>query len=978
MADNGKSPAPIDDDTAVDRVTRLVTGLVAEMHPGQPVSGPLLDKSLERELGLDSLTRMELIHRVEREFAVALSDRVIAESDTARDLLRALASSERAPNVGGGEVRVAVEVAAGVTAQADAAPANAAPVDALTLMEVMAWYAERQPDQPHIRFYEEDGDGEVITFAGLWSGAAKIAAGLLDLDLEPGEAVLIMLPTGAEYFLCFAGVLLAGGVPVPMYPPGRPAQIEEHLRRHAKIGANALAGIMITVPEAKAFSQLMAAQVDTMRSVVTPEDLSGAAELETWIPRDTRDTAFLQYTSGSTGDPKGVVLSHANLLANIRSMGRALDVRPGDVMVSWLPLYHDMGLIGAWLGSLNFGMPLILMSPLTFLARPERWLKAIHRYRGTISGGPNFAYDACVSRVDDATLAALDLSSWRIAFNGAEAVSPKTIDAFCEKFGPSGFRRESMMPVYGLAENCVGLVFTPIDRGPKYDTVDRDILMTSGRAHPAAADSPTATLFPGCGYPIPGHQIRVVDPSGRELPDRIQGRIEFLGPSATSGYFRNPEATAEMFDGDWRDSKDLGYTVDGELFITGRAKDMIIRGGRNIFPVELEEAIGAIDGIQQGNVAVFGSTDRETGTERLVVMAEARRRDPAAQEKIRTAINGIAVNVIGLPPDVVSLVPPRSVPKTSSGKIRRQSAKQLFETGRAGASALSVRRQLLRLALAGIWPTVRQFSRRIGHWLFGVYTWILLVIIATAAWLLVAAIPGERWAWSVGRNALDLIRLLAGICVNLEGAENLPPDRAAILIVNHSSYLDGVALVTGLRGRFSFVAKGELLGHFVPRIFLRRMGTVFVERFSYERSVADADAVARAVQQGRSLIYFPEGTFSRMPGLLPFHMGAFTAAVAAGAAIVPVAIRGTRQMLRDQTALLRPGEVRLIVGPAIEPPPAGHDTDAWGAAVGLRDQARAALLRLTGEPDLSHERVIPETAPKLASDGQATAGGGPT
>jgi acyl-CoA synthetase (AMP-forming)/AMP-acid ligase II len=405
-----------------------------------------------------------------------------------------------------------------------------------------------------------------------------------------------------------------------------------------------------------------------------------AAPLSRFPEPGESDTVFLQFTSGSTGDPKGVVLSHANLVSNIQVMGKALGATSKDVFVSWLPLYHDMGLIGAWLGSLAHAVPLVIMSPLSFLARPQRWLQAIQRYGGTISGAPNFAYEACVSRIRDEDIEGLELRSWRVAFNGAEAVSPKTIAQFEERFAKYGFRAEAMTPVYGLAENTVGLAFPPLERGPRIDTIERETFMKTGRAV-VVEGSGDAIEVPSSGNALPGHQIRVIGPSGHELPERQEGRVQFHGPSASAGYFRNPDATADLLAGEWRNAGDLGYMADGEIFITGRQKDLIIRAGRNIFPAELEEAVGSLDGIQKGSVAVFGSPASATGTECLVVMAESRRRNQDAQEKLNAEIRSITLDLTGTPPDAIELVPLRTVPKTSSGKIRRQSARAVFEQG---------------------------------------------------------------------------------------------------------------------------------------------------------------------------------------------------------------------------------------------------------------------------------------------------------
>ena len=289
------------------------------------------------------------------------------------------------------------------------------------------------------------------------------------------------------------------------------------------------------------------------------------------------------------------MLTHANLLANIRAMGRATEVTSEDVFVSWLPLYHDMGLIGAWLGSLYHGCRLVIIPPLSFLARPERWLWAIHTHRGTLSASPNFGYDLCCRRLSDEVLAGLDLGSWRLAFNGAEPVSPETIAAFARRFTSFGFKPEAATPVYGLAECSVGLTFPPLGRGPLIDRVRRADLGEEGIATPADEDE-AALQFVSCGRPLSGHQIRIVDEAGREIPDRRQGRLQFKGPSATSGYFRNPEKTQSLFQGDWLDTGDLAYSAQGEVYITGRVKISSFREDETSTPMSWRKLWGIFRG----------------------------------------------------------------------------------------------------------------------------------------------------------------------------------------------------------------------------------------------------------------------------------------------------------------------------------------------------------------------------------------------
>ena len=934
----------------------LIAAMSKELSAGAQSAEVRLDSSLERDLGFDSLARMELLHRIEARFDCSFPEALLAEAETPRDLVRGLGTSAPPPRAAPAP-RADLSVGAG----------RRVPSHMETLTEALQWQAEQHGDSTHIHLLDDQGQAMEIKFGALLDRAARLAAGLTGLGLAPAETVMLMLPTGEDYFASFVGVLLAGGIPVPVYPPARAAQIEEHLRRQARIGGNCRAKVVITGPRAGQFAPLLTSLIPTLSHVVTADELTAeAARTPLRYRAGAGDTAFIQYTSGSTGDPKGVVLTHANLLANIRAMGRVLEAEPDDVFVSWLPLYHDMGLIGAWLGSLVHGIPLVLMSPLTFLARPQRWLSAISDYRGTISGAPNFAYEACVRRIPDDVLDNLDLSSWRVAFNGAETVSPATMEAFRERFTPCGFRREAMMPVYGLAENSVGLAFPPLGRGPRIEAIDRDRLMGGGVASSIGEDEAGAVRLPSCGVPLPGHQIRIADADGRELPDRHEGHVQFQGPSATSGYLHRPDKNAEMFKGDWLDSGDLGFMADGELFVTGRAKDMIVRAGRNIFPAELENAIGELEGIQRGNVAVFGAPDPDTETERLVILAESRHKDEARQQAIKSEIVGLSADLVGTPPDDIVLVPPRSVPKTSSGKIRRQAARTLYLTGDAGSAPGSVRMQLFRLALAALPGLARRWVRRIGSMLYGAWAWLVLLTVAVPVWLLAAAVPAAGWGRAVARIGLRLIRALTAMRITVGGLENIPPDDAPhggafVIAANHSSYLDGPALLSSLPGRLCFVAKGELASQLIAGTFLKRLGTAFVERFDRAQGAADAERLAAAIRQGRPLVYFPEGTLSRMPGLLPFRMGAFAAAVAADVPVLPVVIRGSRSALRDGSILLRPYPIRVEVLPPQAPRPAGDGeaSSGWDAAVELRDRVRAEMLRHAGEPDLSYEMIYP-------------------
>jgi 1-acyl-sn-glycerol-3-phosphate acyltransferase len=917
------------------RVLAVVQAVAREARPHvEPHAG--LDSSLEKELGLDSLARVELVLRLERVFATSLPEQALATSETPRDLLRFLLSSA------GQAPRAADTSVASLAQSTDVRP----PVQAQTLTEALEYHVERQPDRLTVHLYEE-GRETPITYRQLYDGALGYAARLAQAGLQPGQMVAIMLPTCKEYLYSFYGVLLAGGVPVPLYPPARLTTIEDHMTRHVGILKSAGARILITIPEAKALAYLLRAQVESLRAVLMPSDLQGSGAGFAPVRGKTGDIGFLQYTSGSTGSPKGVVLSHANLLANVQAMGKAVSAGPDDVFVSWLPLYHDMGLIGGCFATMFLGFPVVLMSPLAFLARPGSWMRAIHRHRGTLSGGPNFSYELCLRRIPDEEMEGIDLTCWRFAFNGAEPVSPETIDAFAGKFSRWGFRKNSISPCYGLAECTVGLAFTTPGEPWRMDALERERFSRTGEAVPAAPGDASPLKVVGCGHVIEGHDLRVVDAAGFELPDGQEGLLQFRGPSATSGYYRNPEATKGLFAGEWVNTGDRAYLKEGMVYITGREKDIIIRGGRNISPYELEQAVGDLGGVRRGCVAVFGSRDPVSGTERVVVLAEMRDTDASRYDDLRRVINELAVSLTGAPADDIVLAPPATVPKTSSGKIRRVAAREFYERGPSSVKRQAVWLQFLRLALAGAAPQLRRTWRAARGALYALRVYLAFGLLFPFA-LATAALAGPRTTWRVGGAVCRAFLRAAGIRLVVQGAGALPAG-PAVLAVNHTSYLDAVVLVAVLAPRVhAFVAKREFEENLLMRLLLRGFGTIFVERFDVQKSAEHADVLVEAVRAGASIVIFPEGTLTRNTGLMEFRAGAFQVAAQAGVPVAPVALRGVRSVLRDGTWYARRGAIAVTVCAPVAP-----DGDDWAAALRLRDRARAEILKRCGEPDLA-------------------------
>jgi 1-acyl-sn-glycerol-3-phosphate acyltransferase len=930
-----------DDQEVAGQVLEIIRALVAELHPNLvDVRLVHLNSDLDRDLALDSLSRAELLTRLGCHFRVQLSADVLGSANCPADLVAAVVGE--APAIAASSPHAEQEEPIRGTVEE--------PVEAETLIETLAEHASRRGERKHVLLRQGAERPQPLTYGELYREARVAAGGLVEGGIAPGDRVAIMLPTSRDFFVAFFAALFAGAVPVPIYPPFRLAQIEEHLHRQAGILNNAEASALITSDDIRIIGRLLFGLVRSLRRIMTVAELSQGPELPAPLLATAATTALIQYTSGSTGDPKGVVLSHGNLLANIRAMGAVLQASSSDRVVSWLPLYHDMGLIGCWLGSLYYGAPAMILSPLSFLAEPASWLRAIHEHRATISAAPNFAFEFCLKAVDDAAVSDLDLSSLRALLNGAEPVSQITIDRFTKKFAARGFRPEMMTPVYGLAENAVGLAFPPIGKPPRIDRIDRRALDLDGVARAASPSDANAIALVACGRPLPHHEIRVVDNAGLELPERGEGRLQFKGPSATKGYFRNAGKTAALFDGDWLETGDRGYIAGGDVFITGRIKDLIKRGGRNIYPQELEEAVGSLPGIRKGCVAAFPSYDPRAGTERLIVMAETRETDPSRREALRKAIAGKSQALLDLAPDEIVLAPPHAAPKTSSGKIRRSAARAMFEAGMTEGVRRHPRWQLLRVALAGAGPRLRRAISNLGALAYGAYVWCALL--AIAAWVLpcVSLAPKSLRHRVLNAGARGFFRL-ARISLSVDFQSALPEARA-IIVVNHASYLDGAVVAAVCPGAISFVAKEELARQLVAGPFLRRLGAIFVRRTDPAGGVADAKTALESARAGALLVWFPEGTFSRMPGLLEFHVGAFLTAAQLSLPIVPFTIRGTRSILRADSWLPRRGNISVHVGAPIFP--AG---DGFDAALALRRAVRAEILAHCGEPDLGHERV---------------------
>jgi fatty-acyl-CoA synthase len=512
--------------------------------------------------------------------------------------------------------------------------------------------------------------------------AKGFAAALQARGVQPGDHVALLSPTTRSLVTAIQATFLAGGTIVVLPLPMRLGSIEEFVDQTRERIHHADAKLVVIDPELAAF--VIEEPGDPPMVPIT--DLADG-DPAAWVrpDDDPERLAILQFTSGSTSDPKGVMLPDQVLCANLDAITEAPSLDPADdVLVSWLPLYHDMGLVGMLVLPMSTGTPLVLGAPQDFTSRPSRWMEWISTYGGTATAGPNFAWVLATRALRNGNGPQLDLSPLRVALNGAEPIDPDNVDDFINAGQAHGLRPGAIFPAFGMAEIGIGGAFPPPLRGLITDCVDRRVIETERYAAPTEPGTPGSRRFALLGRPVPGLEFRIVDPdTGAALQEREVGELEIRGTSVTPGYYKRPDVNAELFHEGWLCTGDLAYLLGGELVVCGRIKDVIIVGGRNVFPEDVERAIGTIQGIRAGNVIAFGMLNGR-GREALAVVAETRASaddDGGVLEALRHAVAERVVETIGVPAREIVLVAAGTLPKTSSGKLQRSLCRSRYENG---------------------------------------------------------------------------------------------------------------------------------------------------------------------------------------------------------------------------------------------------------------------------------------------------------
>jgi fatty-acyl-CoA synthase len=539
-----------------------------------------------------------------------------------------------------------------------------------------------------LNFYDARGTLEdVLSYRDLRRRAMATAGKFTGAGVLPGDRVTLLADTGADFLVSFFGALYAGIIPVPLPLPTafgrRDAYIDQIRGQIQSSGARLVLGPQEFVPiAAEASADLGLLMSGAYGDLEALPEKAGSVR-----PSGPEALAYIQYSSGSTRFPTGVCVSHANLMANGRSMVRdGLKLHAGDRAVSWLPFFHDMGLVGFMLAIVVSQTSIDYIATEDFARRPLTWLKLLSENGGTVSYAPSFGYELCARRVSSRNEGAcgLDLSKWRVAGIGGEMIKPQVMLQFAEAFKPYGFSEKAFCASYGLAECVLAASFAELDSGLTIDRVSKDILASEHRAEPIGDDAgENVREFVTCGKVVPEHQVEIRTPEGKVLGDRMVGRVFFRGASVMQGYFGDPDATSEALVDGWLDTGDLGYWIGDELVIVGRAKDMLIVNGRNIWPQDIEWTVEHMDGLRSGDSAAIVLTGTD-GIDRPTILVQCRPVDAADRARLAETVRARVIEAVGVACDVV-LVPPRSLPKTSSGKLARSKTKTLYLSGELAA-----------------------------------------------------------------------------------------------------------------------------------------------------------------------------------------------------------------------------------------------------------------------------------------------------
>ncbi len=581
-----------------------------------------------------------------------------------------------------------------------------------TLAQTVAEVGTRFPHHGYV-FQDLRGVETEYVYPELERVTAARARAMQDMGLRKGDRVGLVVIEPEDFVLTFLAAVRIGVVPVPLYPPLSFGALDAYADRTARVLELSRTKVLFASARLQNILWALVDRVPTLERLVRVEVLAEATGAPVYPEITPDDTAFLQYTSGSTADPKGVIVTHRTLMANCHAIiveGLLTDGHRG-IAVSWLPLYHDMGLIGFVIATIANGMKSVFIPTMRFIKKPTVWLDAIHRHRGTVTFAPNFAYALATRKAQDEDIAGWDLSCMEAWGCGAEPIQAETVRSFVARLAPAGVTDTQFLPAYGMAEATLAISFKPLRSPWRARVVDAEAFQSEGRVVEPAADDALVFEHVSCGPTFPLHEVAAFSDDGERLPEGREGELRLRGPSVCVGYFENPEATAATFVDGWLRTGDLGYVLDGEVYVTGRIKDLIILNGKNLHPQAVEWSVGGVDGVRKGNVVAFSRPG--PSSEELVVVLETKVDDESGRAAIVDAVQKAVRAEIGVPAADVVLLAPGALPKTSSGKLQRRKTRQQYLAGELGGdgvrtvgssgSTLTVARHLAK----GLWSRTK-------------------------------------------------------------------------------------------------------------------------------------------------------------------------------------------------------------------------------------------------------------------------------
>jgi acyl-CoA synthetase (AMP-forming)/AMP-acid ligase II len=548
-----------------------------------------------------------------------------------------------------------------------------------TFSERLLSLYQQSPEKVAVTLQRAGQADSPVTRAQLLSGAQGFAAALSQNGIKPGEVVVLILQHGEELLYSYFGAVIHGAIPSIM-----PFLTEKLSPERYRADLSALVSItkpaaIVTYAEFEKEVRSTLQDGDSVRKVIVAESVSPREiDASTWpgLARQPDEVVLLQHSSGTTGLQKGVALSHQAVFNQLDVYSETLGLNDDDVIVSWLPLYHDMGLIAGFLMPLLYGIPLVLMSPFDWVRAPYRLMQSVSQYKGTLSWLPNFAYNFCAQKIRDRHLEGVDLSTWRAIINCSEPVRYESHQAFYEKFKAFGLRENALHSSYAMAENVFAVTQSTLAGRPRVERIEREAFMSERLVRESSAEN--AMTIMASGVPLPNVQIKIVDEHGAQLPERVIGEIALKSNCMLNGYYNRPDLTEKAFSDGWYMTGDFGFLSSGELFVSGRKKDMLIVGGKNVYPQDLELLTYEVPGIHAGRSVAFGIFDDEQGTEEVVIIAEADTEDTAEQQNLADAVRQYVTKNSAIALRHVKVVGPKWIIKTSSGKTARTANKEKF------------------------------------------------------------------------------------------------------------------------------------------------------------------------------------------------------------------------------------------------------------------------------------------------------------